>query len=1019
MKKAANASADSGPPAVLRIAQSAPDAWSGAARAWFHDAARDAWKQPLPSLVVVPTRSHANALKARLLDEGVSHLGLRFATPHVLRDLLLREYDEPLPSREHLRLLLAIAAEQTLSTNAADGVAQAAKAVVRAPDHLLRTLERLAGAGWNFDELQLCAFQPIVRQFREHLQDSGFSLLSELNRTALQRSGEQPSLFARVLISGFDGAHWPHWFLLRAAVQAAETATVLLEYPRGDNEADAYWIGSWEEALGEALDVSAQSALSDSFFTDEEMRGLGRSQRDCTFLVGANTSQQAYAVAQQCVRFLAQPACTRIGIVFSGAGSLPRLVATALAELEIPHNDAIGHSVPGAFESADWRAWLQLQKGPRINSLLHFINALPNRAELFPGIRMEKFERALRSSYAEVLIDDLDVLQQFLAREGGGTKQLIVEALRSTHFLPKRATLAQFASATEAAFEALKWTARSMEILRRVDEWMARVSAAITRSLYLRWLGEIASTFSKSRDVVGEHPYARVQLLTVAEAHGQEWSHVIFSGWNEGSWPPLPPGEFVRDDEIAAFNRGIQKLNRRAKAQGYQGEGHSAIRQNHTFYLGPSEQRQIALRQFETLLNSATAAVAFSASLAQEDAPERFWNPSELLTRVYQQTHRKPLTQATMSNLQRATSAWLEHARTVTKKTESSPIQIEQTRVAYDARRDPNASAGEYDFAFRSAPAHVPVFSVSDLEKLVSTPGLIWMKKFLGVEAADESGSPWSAATGQWVHHWLAGIGGLEGSKTFARLPGAAEIDKRICKAAKEKAAEVAQLCGAAGKQLPDWWISGWQNALCLARTLAGKITTAKEWNWMATEWVIEPDQPVTIGNAKLSFRGRIDLLLARTESAPDLDVRELWILDYKTGSNKPLAPAKEDVEKRSTRLHNRLVKGEALQLGLYALAMRQGGADEVLLSIVSPAVRAVEPQLSSRDLVAHQDVFAELARMQRTGIFGMYGQLRPAFGYARPYPLATLAIDPDLLDEKWGRTHPALAREEEEWESW
>lgn len=1018
MKKVATASADSPRAAVLRIAQSAPDAWSGAIRGWFHDAAQDAWKQPLPSLVVVSTRSHANALKARLLGEGLSHLGVRFVTPGILRDLLLREYDHPLPSREHLRLLLAIAAEQTLSADGPDDIAQAAKAVVRAPDHLLRTLERLAAAGWKFDELHLRAFQPIVSRFREHLQEIGFSLFSELDRAVLQRTGERPPLFVRVLISGFDGAHWPHWFLLRAAVRAAETATVLLEYPHADNEADSYWIGSWEQALGEAVDVSARSASSESFFTDEQMRGLGRSQRDCTFLVGANTSQQAEAVVQQCVRFLAQPACTRVGIVFSGAGSLPRLVATVLARFEIPHNDAIGHSVPGAFESADWRAWLQLQESPRINSLLHFINALPNPAELFPGVRMAKFERALRSAYTEVLIDDLDVLQQFFARAGEGTKQLFIEALRSIHFVPKRGTLAQFLAATEPAFQTLKWTARWMEILRRVDVGMAKLAAEIPRSLYLRWLGEVASTFSKSRDAAGEHPYARVQLLTVTEAQGQEWSHLIFAGWNEGSWPPPPAGEFVRDEEIAAFNSGIPNLNRRAKAQGRQGEGHSVILENHTFYLGPTEQRQIALRQFEALMTSATAAIAFSASLAQENAPERFWNPSELLTRVYQQTHRKPLTQATMSNLQRATSTWLEHARTLTKQTELPSVEIEQTRVAYDARRDPGTPAGEYDFAFRSAPAHLPVFSVSDLENLVSTPGLIWMTKFLGVEAGDESGSSWSAATGQWVHHWLGGIGGLEGSKTFARVPGASEIDTRIRKAAEEKAAEVEQLCGAAGKQLPDWWISGWQNALCLARALGAKITTAREWNWMATEWTIDADQPVAIGDATLSFRGRIDLLLARTESAPDLAAGELWILDYKTGSSKPLAPAKEDADKRSTRLHNRLVKGEALQLGLYALAVRQCGADEVLLSIVSPAVRVVEPQLSSRDLAAHHDVFAELARMQQTGIFGMYGQLRQSFGYARPYPLATLGIDPDLLDEKWSLTHPALAREEEEWES-
>ena len=38
-------------------------------------------------------------------------------------------------------------------------------------------------------------------------------------------------------------------------------------------------------------------------------------------------------------------------------------------------------------------------------------------------------------------------------------------------------------------------------------------------------------------------------------------------------------------------------------------------------------------------------------------------------------------------------------------------------------------------------------------------------------------------------------------------------------------------------------------------------------------------------------------------------------------------------------------------------------------------------------------------------------------FGYRATYPLATLAIDPDVLEDKWARTHPNLVLEKEEWE--
>ena len=47
---------------------------------------------------------------------------------------------------------------------------------------------------------------------------------------------------------------------------------------------------------------------------------------------------------------------------------------------------------------------------------------------------------------------------------------------------------------------------------------------------------------------------------------------------------------------------------------------------------------------------------------------------------------------------------------------------------------------------------------------------------------------------------------------------------------------------------------------------------------------------------------------------------------------------------------------------------------------------------------------------MQETGVFGMRGLVHSDFGFSRAYPLATLPIDPDLLQEKWTLTHPPFA---------
>jgi hypothetical protein len=892
----------------------------------------------------------------------------------------------------------------------------AAKSVARAPDHLLRTIDQLGVAGWDFSAVEFPALREIAARFQQQLRDCGFELIHTADRRALDQAVASPPLFSNILVTGFNGAHWALWPLLKAAVVSAREATVLLDDPRDEaRDIDETWVGTWEETFGEAKPISLPlNQITDSLFSEEEMRGASEARINRSFLVGADTTEQAEAVTQLCLHFLAEPACSRVGIVFSGTGALPRLVANALARLDIPHHDGLAHFFPGIFEAADWRAWLKLQESPRINSLLHFVNALSDHCELFPDLSLNAFELTLRSAYAEVLIDDLEILRRFCAQESGGTKEKVAVALDSIPFLPARARFREFLRATKAALDQLGWKTHWMEISRRTGDWVDKLDIELSRALYLRWLREIAFTFTAEREAIGDHPYARVQLLTVPHAQNQEWSHLIFAGWNEGSWPPIETGEFARQDEIDAFNRSIQKLNLRASRQGRQGEGHTAIDENHTLYLGPAQQRQIALRQFETLVESTTQQIAFTASLVQEDTPERLWNPSELFTRHYQEAHKRPLTQKEMNQLQARTRSWLDKAGNPKRTDRTESREIASTRIAYDARRDPNVPSGEYDFAFRSKPSLVPTLSVTEFEQLIVVPALVWLKKYLGVKATDESRNVWNSTTGKWVHDWLAGIAAGTG-KTFTHIPDSPEIERLVCAAAETKRSDVARLCQAARKPLPDWWSGGWHNAVFLARALAGKLGVVTEWPWMATEWTIDGDFNVT-ERAAVSMRGRIDLILARITPAPgSLVAEDLWIIDYKTGAKKALASAKQDADGRRPALKKKLLDGSALQLGLYALAASALGAQRTEVSLLSPLVRQLEPQISGHEFSSEADIFAELARMQQTGIFGMHGPLRSAYRFTDDYPLATLAIDPDILEQRWELTHPALVRDEED----
>jgi hypothetical protein len=185
----------------------------------------------------------------------------------------------------------------------------------------------------------------------------------------------------------------------------------------------------------------------------------------------------------------------------------------------------------------------------------------------------------------------------------------------------------------------------------------------------------------------------------------------------------------------------------------------------------------------------------------------------------------------------------------------------------------------------------------------------------------------------------------------------------------------------------------------------------------MAAEWRLESPQLLSLSNGnKLRVRGRIDLILAQTQpNDSQLTGADVWIVDYKTGSQKPLTPPGKTPEARAANLRKKLVRGDAIQLGLYGLAARELGAAEIHLSILSLRTELDRPQLAMADLAADSDFWTELYRIQETGIFGLRGLIRNEFGFNPDYPLATLPIDKEFLDEKWVLTHPAFADDEDD----
>ncbi|HEV3148795.1 MAG TPA: hypothetical protein VGZ24_09115, partial [Chthoniobacterales bacterium] len=788
MPKSRDEPESNSPRVSLHIGASPEAVWQNIVRPWFEKTRQNGLSDPEPVAVVTASRSQAYFFRNRLLAEGKSLLGIKFLSAPQLREHLLRASKLDVPLREHLRLFLAVTAEEIAAEFEKAENEEAlpiAKSIARDPDHFLRALDQLGAAGWNIDEIDSSALREIAARFHRHTRKCGFTFVYDADRTAIRRPEKSPPLFSYLLLFGFDAAHWPLWPLLRAATLVSGEVTVVLNDPRDEaRDVDETWVGTWEETFGSAEMIPPASERSTSTSVESFP-----SRENIHFVVGRDTTQQARAIVALAAKFLADSTCERLGIVFGGPGALPRLVAGFLKSAQIAHNDGVAYLAPSVFDEGEWRAWLELQQTPRLKPLFQFLRA--SKVEIFGQMSILEVERTLRSAYNEVLIDDIELLRDYCASDGDLRNSAeVARELEKIQFLPLSATLTDFLSQTRKIFLQLGWKEHWSEVDRLSRNWVESLATTFSKSTYLRWLREILSPPSLQRDDFGAHSYALVHLLPYAEAQGQPWSHVIFAGLNDDLWPSLDDElGFVREEQIDELNRQNKALNRRASRRGRQGEGHWSVREGKTLLLGANERRQIRRRQLLNLVESVSDRIGASANLYSDAQPGRIANPSEFFSWLYFNTRDRGVSQQTLQTLEQQTRSWLKDWSPVDAQKVDS-ISVGRTRYAFDARRQ-ERPAGEFEFALKNPPGNEISLRVTQWEQAFRWPAIVWMEVFLGVEAADENGHAWPVATGQWVHRWLAHSVRDGAENVFVDVACAEQIRARILEQARALRTEI------------------------------------------------------------------------------------------------------------------------------------------------------------------------------------------------------------------------------------
>jgi hypothetical protein len=974
------------------------DAWSNVLKNWFIEKTYEASPQGKHLLVIAPYESANHFLKLKLNDQRVSYDRIQFLTPDTLRTFVTSLYfneKKELLSDEDFSLLIRIACDHLPHNPFAQAIKSSPMGLVEAYNQLGVNKELLAVlfAGQAFELIK--AVNDLLHQSQLKRRE-----FIDLEIAQMIRGNVQSNHF-NTLAFGFGISDWNNYLLLQTFCSFSETATICLLDVHGGFIEEA-WKGSWEEHSQkeiEVLDSKEMSTMPFSGLVDafeiplvgvENQLTHKKTEAIPEFIIAQDSLQEAQSIVAHILDFMSCNPSKRIGIIVSGKSSILYKELTELFRVySISYYDYVDAYDTSKKDIGLLNAFLKWQKEVALDSFINFIELCALSGLIDSKIWLH-FKKHACSTQLYTLSNHFEIFSAY-CKLGSDKKDWNV-FLDDWLLLPDTGSLKQYIALIDPMLVQLGFGELTEILLLKADGLLGNLEYSLTKDTFLAWIYETILEGCKQIQDYSDSASPMVSILTIQEAVLQEWDLLISTTETVDA-----SNKIVYS--IVQSEESIKKYNQEALKQGKYGEGHICIHSLKTWVLSKADQQLVVMKQLLRLIENTKISLVFTHSLSTQTAENLNISASEsnfgvIFSHAFLATHG-----SLPENI-----VWNEsfnlHSKVVPEVNGYFDyINVQQSEIAYQSRRNPDELFGEYQFCLKFPFSERIAFSAKQWEKVFQKPESVWFRDLLGIYdyATKDTKVSSALAVGTWVHEWVLL------PKCSDRL-NVYHLDEWLTESLERATVlkKHIQATYAASKMVvPDYWNSLWNKAKQITKKIiynlslesceavAGEITIPEESEFI---WGVTAEESFLL-------KGRIDLIITAvsqvdTEIFGKKEKVPVTILDIKTQGNHTLKI-------------NQLKAGKGLQLLFYGLALINCGYDPVTIQFINPDKLTLKDEfiIDSTTIEALTPIFKYISTYYNQGILGQKHNPRDAYKGDIRFPLATLKISENILQQKNNQT--------------